>query len=192
MYKRLLIATDGSVLAQGAASTGVGLAKAIRAEITAFFAAPLATPTVFRNHLPVGYAEPGEHRRRVEQAIEKHLGFIEALAANAGVACTAIHTTSDRPDEAILHAAAEHACDLLVMGAHGQSGLRGVLLGSVAQKVVNSANIPVLIVGGRTPPEWRNLAARFRPDDIRSRRTASCPTIRGACSAALRCTGTWY
>src|SRR5262249_54221559 len=51
-----------------------------------------------------------------------------------------------RPDQGILNAAQELGVDLIVMGTHGRSGVRHLLLGSVAERVVRSAPIPVMTV----------------------------------------------
>ena len=59
MFKNILIPTDGSALSQKAASTGVALAKAVGANVTAFFAAPPATQIIYRDSLPVGLATAG-------------------------------------------------------------------------------------------------------------------------------------
>ena len=50
------------------------------------------------------------------------------------------------PAKAILHAARDGGCDLIVMGTHGRTGLRRVLMGSVAEEVVRLAPCPVLTV----------------------------------------------
>jgi nucleotide-binding universal stress UspA family protein len=50
------------------------------------------------------------------------------------------------PDERIVHAAKEHAADLIVMGTHGWSGLPRWLLGSVAHHTIQTAPCPVLTV----------------------------------------------
>ncbi len=49
MFKNILIPTDGSPQSQKAAVKGVALAKAVGAKVTGFFAAPPATPVVYRN-----------------------------------------------------------------------------------------------------------------------------------------------
>ena len=107
MFKHILIPTDGSKLSQKAAAQGVALAKAVGAKVTAFFAAPPATPIVYRDNLPVGYATPAEHEQMIEETAAKYLGFVERAARKAGVACEPVHVTSDYPDEAILKIAAE-------------------------------------------------------------------------------------
>jgi nucleotide-binding universal stress UspA family protein len=146
MFKNILIPTDGSALSQKAATRGVELAKALGASVTAFFAAPPATPIVYRNHLPIGFAQPGEHDQMIERAAAKHLDFIERATKKAGVKCESIHATSDYPEDDILKIAAKKKCDLIVMGTHGQGGLRGVFVGSVTQKVLGKSKIPVMVV----------------------------------------------
>jgi nucleotide-binding universal stress UspA family protein len=146
MFKHILIPTDGSKLSQKAATEGVALAKALGAKVTAFFAAPPATPIVYRDNLPVGYTTPTEHEQVIEETAAKYLGFVERAAKKAGVACEPVHVTSDYPDEAILKIAARKKCDLIVMATHGRGGLRGVFVGSVTQKVINQAKIPVMVL----------------------------------------------
>jgi nucleotide-binding universal stress UspA family protein len=146
MFKNILIPTDGSPLSQKAAERGVALAKSVGAKVTAFFAAPPATPIVYRNNLPVGYATPGAHKEMIEKTAAKYLDFVERAAKKAGVACEAVHVTSDYPEDAILKLAQKKKCDLIVMATHGQGGLRGVFIGSVTQKVLNQSKIPVMVL----------------------------------------------
>ena len=48
--------------------------------------------------------------------------------------------------EGILETAQDEGCDLIVMGSHGRTGVKALILGSVAQKVLTYAKVPVLIV----------------------------------------------
>lgn len=146
MFKNILVPTDGSELSQKAIVKGVALAKAVGAKVTAFFAAPPATPIIYRYSVPVGYSQPEEHQKLIDEAIAKALGFVETACKDAGVAFAGIHATSDFPEDEILKAADRQGCDLIVMGTHGNSGLRGALIGSVAQKVLNKSTVPVMIV----------------------------------------------
>ena len=145
MFKNILIPTDGSPLSQKAVVQGVALAKSVGAKVTAFFAAPPATPIVYRDHLPVGYATPGEHEEMIRKTAAKYLGFVERAAKKAGISCESVHVTSDYPEQDILKLAQKKKCDLIVMATHGQGGLRGMLIGSVTQKVLNQAKIPVMV-----------------------------------------------
>ena len=74
------------------------------------------------------------------------MGFVENAAKKAGLRYEAIHVTSDYPEDAILKTAQKKKCDLIVMGTHGQGGLRGVFIGSVTQKVLNQAKVPVMVL----------------------------------------------
>jgi nucleotide-binding universal stress UspA family protein len=145
MFKNILIPTDGSSLSQKAVVQGVALAKSVGAKVTAFFAAPPATPIVYRDHLPVGYATPGEHEEMIRTTAAKYLGVVERAAKKAGISCESVHVTSDYPEEGILKVAQKKKCDLIVMATHGQGGLRGMFIGSVTQKVLNQAKIPVMV-----------------------------------------------
>jgi nucleotide-binding universal stress UspA family protein len=145
MFKNILIPTDGSKASQKAAAEGVALAKALGARVTAFFAAPPPTPIVYRDYLPVGYTTPAEHEEMIERMAATYLGQVERLAKKAGVPCESIHITSDYPDESILKIARKKKCDLIVMASKGEGGLRRALIGSVAQKVLNQAEVPVMI-----------------------------------------------
>ncbi len=59
------------------------------------------------------------------------------------------HVASGHPAEEILRFSTQDEQTLLVMTTHGRSGLRRILLGSVAMKVVQEAHVPVLLVRGR-------------------------------------------
>jgi nucleotide-binding universal stress UspA family protein len=146
MFKNILIPTDGSPQSRKAAEQGVALAKSVGAKVTALFAAPPATPIIYRNNLPVGYATPNEHEQMIERTTAKYLGFVETAAKKAGLRYEAIHVTNDYPEEAIMKTAQKKKCDLIVMATHGQGGLRGVFIGSVTQKVLNQSKIPVLVL----------------------------------------------
>jgi nucleotide-binding universal stress UspA family protein len=72
-----------------------------------------------------------------------------ARAANAakevGVSCETIQVESAQPHQAIIAAAEDKGCDLIVMSSHGRSGLSVLLIGSVTNKVLTQAQTPVLV-----------------------------------------------
>jgi hypothetical protein len=55
------------------------------------------------------------------------------------------------PARELVRYAKEHAIDLIVLGTHGRTGVTRALLGSVAERVVRTAECPVLTVAARTP-----------------------------------------
>ena len=145
MFKHILIPTDGSKLSREAAEAGVRFAAALGARVTAFFAAPPATPVVYRGLLPAGLTTPEKHRRMIDKMAREYLGAIEAAARRAGVRCETVTLTSDFPADSILATAKKRGCDLIFMASHGRRGLRGALLGSETQKVLAEGKLPVLV-----------------------------------------------
>ncbi|HEY7743817.1 MAG TPA: universal stress protein [Burkholderiales bacterium] len=145
MYKNILLPTDGSALSRAAVLNGIRLARAVGARVTGFFAAPPATPVVYRGVLPVGLATPEMHARAIERTAGRYLRFIEKAARRAGVRCRCVHVTSDFPADAIMAAARKEGCDLIVMASRSKRGFSGMLLGSQTHKVLAHSKVPVLV-----------------------------------------------
>ncbi len=145
MYKNILVPTDGSPVSRAAAAKAVKLAKLAGAKITAFFAAPAATPMIYKGLLPVGFTTTTEHAKLAERAAAQHLGYVEKLAQDAGVKVKSVHVTDDFPASAILAVAKKEKCDLIYIASHGSSGFKNSLLGSQTQKVLAQSPIPVLV-----------------------------------------------
>lgn len=143
MYKHILIASDGSELAGKAFTHGLGLAKIAGARVTVVVVSE-----------PMWSAVPGEMaiampQQDYEKATEARASKILAAASDQaeaqGVPYWGKHIKESFPDQGILAAAEEGECDLIVMASHGRRGLVRLFLGSIAQRVVTSSKIPVLI-----------------------------------------------
>jgi len=142
MYRHILIPTDGSELAERAVTHGLSLAKSTGAKVTV-----IIVEEPFNWHA-AEYAGIGELARHAEQ-MKKHLASVLSRAADAaqqaGVSCDTIQVEDAQPYQAIIAAAADRGCDLIVMASHGRSGLSAVLLGSVTNKVLTHTKVPVLV-----------------------------------------------
>lgn len=145
MYRNILVPTDGSALSRRAALEAVKLARSMRARITGFFAAPPATPVVYKGLLPTRYETTEQHARAIRRTAGRYLGTIARAAKRAGVRCKCVHVTSDFPAEAIVDAARKEKCDLIVMASHSRRGLARWVLGSQTQKVLAQSPVPVLV-----------------------------------------------
>ena len=75
----------------------------------------------------------------------KLLAQAERMATAAGVACVS-HVSIGAAAEEIAAYAARHGCDAIVMGTRGMGAVAGLVMGSVAQKVVHLAPVPVTLV----------------------------------------------
>ena len=144
MFKRILICTDGSQLATKAARSGIALAKALKAKVTAYYA--------IENLLPIyseGYAFDQLTIDRFEAAIQtvgkKHVDAIGKLAKAAGVPFVAVVTNANTPHDGIIAAAKKQKCDAIVLASHGRTGLTKLFMGSVTQQVLAHSKIPVVV-----------------------------------------------
>jgi nucleotide-binding universal stress UspA family protein len=143
MYKHILIATDGSELAQKAVTQGFDLAKALDAKVTVVTVTPswaAVAPAEAAIAFPVE-----EYNRTVKENATSILGPVVAAAKERGVPCASLHESDQFPAEGILSAAGETGCDLIVMSSHGRRGLTRLLLGSTAQEVLTHSKVPVLV-----------------------------------------------
>ena len=91
------------------------------------------------------------HRRDIEQLKALSLEKLESLGAARDGLTFRTEVREGRPAGAILEVADALALDLIVIGSHGRSGLDHLLLGSVTERVLRKAPVPVLVV--RRPPE---------------------------------------
>jgi nucleotide-binding universal stress UspA family protein len=146
MYRRILVPTDGTELCSTALTAALDLAKLGGGTILGLHAGPPSRLGALAEEDPVRAAWLNE----CEQTGADALAWIARRAEEAGVPCETLLVHHDSPAAAIVEAARDHLCDLVVMATHGKSGLRARLLGSETGKVLGTCAIPVLVVRG--PP----------------------------------------
>ena len=140
MYRHIIIATDGSELAEHGVAHGLALAKSLGAKVSVIFVMePFSEMTGRFLEAVARYAE-----LRKEQATSV-LDRAANAAKQAGVSCETIQVENGQPHQAIITAAEDNGCDLIVMSSHGRSGLAMLLIGSVTNKVLTHAKAPVLV-----------------------------------------------
>lgn len=146
MYKNLLVATDGSKLSSKAVAHAIGLAKAVGAKLTAFYAAPDYPLPAYADGVVYEPVPRDEYKKLAAQDADKILKDVAAKASADGVACTTTYSIAAAPWEAILDAAKKNKCDGIVMASHGRRGVTALLLGSETQKVLTHTKLPVIVV----------------------------------------------
>ncbi len=142
MYKRILIATDGSDKSRKAAEEGVELAKALGASV-------IALNVVNEVVVASAVRQLGADRKEVEDKLkvagQKAVDEIKKMGEAAGVKVDPVLRIGV-PANTVIDVAGAEKADLIVMGSHGESGASKLLIGSVVQKVLYWATIPVLVV----------------------------------------------
>ena len=145
MYKRILIATDGSRLSRKAIAHGTALAKALGAAVVGFHTRQPFPIMYFAEAVMVPPATEKQFEAESAKIAKERLAEIEAAAKKAGVNYKAVQITDPSPAEAIIRAAKREKCDLVVMASHGRKGFARVLLGSETNLVLTHSTIPVLV-----------------------------------------------
>jgi nucleotide-binding universal stress UspA family protein len=147
MYKHLLLATDGSDLADKGVHHGLALAKALGARVSVCTVSEFVPALTLAMRTEVGASiSDADIRRAADTAAKKLLDAVSRSAAAEGVPCETTHVFDRLPADAILEVATSRGCDLIVMASHGRRGLPRLLLGSQAFEVVTRATVPVLVV----------------------------------------------
>jgi len=139
MYKKILVPTDGSEFAKKAQKHALFLSKVSGAEIIAVS----VTENNFVNGLPLD-DEVYQLNQILKERSEENLKEFDELNEDDLKITHVIREGS--PARVILEVAQEEDVDLIVMGSSGKSGFDRFIMGSVADKVVNSAKCAVLVV----------------------------------------------
>jgi nucleotide-binding universal stress UspA family protein len=155
LFKKILVALDGSESSQRAAQAAVELAEKLKADLIVLHA--ISPPTsYYRSTIasPTGMSLPAPSQHEIDAyyayARKVALGIVgetESKAKKQGV-----HVKTDIPEavssvvETIINHAAKENADLIVVGTRGLGGFKRMLLGSVSSGIVSHANCPVLVV----------------------------------------------
>lgn len=146
MYKRILIATDGSPLSQKAVESGLSLAGLTGASVIALKVVPRYPRSYFEGGLPVDAADIKRIEKQWADAAQELVDKVKVQGTDEGVTVKTVVAKSDLIAEAVIAAAKKHKCDLIVMASHGRKGIKRLLLGSETQHVLTHSHIPVLVL----------------------------------------------
>ena len=146
MYKRILIATDGSPLSDKAVEHGLSLAALSGATVVALKVVPRYPRSYFEGGMPVDMNDVKRIEAQWGDAAQAMVDGVKAQGGAQGVTVKAVVAKSDLVAEAVIAAAKKHKCDLIVMASHGRKGLKRLLLGSETQHVLTHSHIPVLVL----------------------------------------------
>ena len=146
MYRRILVATDGSTLSKKAVRSGIDLAVATGAELVALHVVPRYPMSYIEGVLTIEADEVARAEKLSHEQGQAIVDRVQETASSEGVKAKGVIAHSDMVAESILAAARKHKCDLIVMASHGRRGIKRILLGSETQQVLTHGHLPVLVL----------------------------------------------
>lgn len=155
MFSRVLFASDLTEASTPALRAALELGRRLQSEVLVLH---VTQPAVDTKSFFVPFVESEAEffrviRKREEEAAQRVLaeqvdGVVGALEEAGVIVRTLVR--SGAPAEVIPAVAVELGADLIVMGTHGRTGWKHAMLGSIAERVVRTATVPVLTVRGGT------------------------------------------
>ena len=166
MWKTLVFAHDFSVCAERVESLVVDLARTHGARVVLVHVSELPQGLSAETRItPPGHREPvalGDHTRRAAEArLEGVASRMRRLSVDV-----AIRAIIDDIPSGLLRSADEESADAIVMGTHGREGLKHFFLGSVAEKVLRRAKVPVITLRTSTEEDARIQEERDLEDEL--------------------------
>ena len=148
MYKKVLVPLDGSALAECTLSHVKNLFKdGSVGEVTLLNIVKVDLPwTVMgSDQYPKGI-DINAIREPLFIASRKYLADIESRLGSEGIKVKTESLEGNRPADTITEYAQEKGMDMIIIGTHGYTGLKKLMLGSVAFGVLHQSHIPVLLI----------------------------------------------
>ena len=151
MFKRILVALDGSAASNAGLKTAIQLAIDQHATLLGMHVVDDAAVTInFEGgYMPAGYVD--SLYQGLRESGQATLAKAQAAARDAGAEMKPllVDTRGQTVAEAILAQARKQKADVIVLGTHGRRGLSRMLMGSDAEAVIRETRVPVLLVRSR-------------------------------------------
>ena len=141
-YRNILLPVDGSAPSRRATRQAVLLARRLKATIIAVHVITPFEAYAYGEALPVVITLP-DFEKHARKSAERILAAASKAAGRVPCHCHTVWGMSAA--DAVVQAARQHRCDLIVMATHGRRGLERLLLGSVTQTVLAKSPVPVVV-----------------------------------------------
>lgn len=155
MFKHLLVPLDGSKLAELALPMAESLARQFGSKITLLQVVSLPYAVGFGHESSGVYSDLNSINQDLKREAVAYMGTKRQALHEAGMQADVQIVMGLSPAEAILTAVDEFGADTIVMSTHGRSGVMRWVFGSVADKVLRHARVPILLA--RVPLEEEPL-----------------------------------
>lgn len=156
MFKRILIPLDGSRLAEAALPAALELASKFDSQVTLLRV--VQPPQLLLTHTDGSvYAELlTSLRQQADEEAGLYLKALQNSLRQQGYRVQAHVTEGEPVAEVILEVVTGLGCDMIVMSTHGRGGISRWVFGSIADKVLRQANVPVLLIrASEEAMEWQ-------------------------------------
>lgn len=147
MFKKVLVPLDGSELAECTLSHVKNLFKdGFVGEVTLLnivnFDIPWAQLRSEQHHV----IDLDSIRKPIFAESRKYLAEIESRLVSEGIKVKTESLEANRPADTITEYAKEKGMDMIIIGTHGYTGLKKLMMGSVASGVLHQSHVPVLLI----------------------------------------------
>jgi len=146
--EKLMVATDGSDYSESAIREAINLARICSSRL--FVVSIVTTNLEFQTVVP-------QVMEKEEKEAREHLDSVKSWAAKEGIECDVIDRLSEEPFQDIIDLAEKNKVDMIIVGTHGRTGLKRLMMGSVTAKVIGHAHCNVLVVPLHAKVECRNI-----------------------------------
>ena len=182
MFKRILVAVDGSPASNAGLKSAATLAADQHAMLLALHVvddSPMAV-TFDGSYLPADYVD--NFYESLRENGRNILAKAEAFAQGSSVEFkpVLVEARGRTVADAIVQQARKLKADVIVLGTHGRRGLRRVLMGSDAEAVVREAHVPVLLVRAPEHAKRKSRASAKRVAPARATRPSAIASSRAA------------
>lgn len=144
-FQHVVVAVDGSPIAEEAAVQAASFAQANTARLTLLriVKPPLHTTL---GYLPHTVRVHHEQLERMESEATMYVGTLATRLRTMGARVHERVVVDYHPADAILREASDLGADVIALGSHGRGGVRRLVIGSVADKVIRGSTIPVFVL----------------------------------------------
>ena len=146
--EKLLIATDGSEYSKSALREAINLAKICSSKLIAV--SIVKTNPEFEDLVP-------QVIDKIEKEASEHLDSIKKMASKESIDCEIMLHLSEEPYQDIIDEAAKNQVNIIIVGTHGRTGLKRLMMGSVTAKVIGHSPCNVLVVPVTAKVECKNI-----------------------------------
>jgi nucleotide-binding universal stress UspA family protein len=147
MYRKLLVPTDGSVLATKAINHAIGLGKETGATLTIVTVTDMWSPWEMARNARSRHTAPVEdYEEKATANARMVLEDARRLVEGEGLKVETVHIPDRQTAAGIVETAKQRDCDLIVIATHGRRGIEHLVMGSDTTEVLHLSPVPVLVV----------------------------------------------